>query len=155
MRYLVILAFLLASLLPGPATAAVAADCQFELGFAALRAAIPDRVGECLGDVDYDDLGDARQATTAWHGQGGLLYWRQADNWTGFTDGYQTWVVGPRGVEQRLNTERFTGNRTGCWRHCATPSTPCRSASTLRTRKRQRPFGSAMAPSRTPRSASA
>ena len=32
---------------------------------------------------------------------------RKADNWTAFTDGYRTWINGPNGLEQRLNTERF------------------------------------------------
>ena len=38
---------------------------------------------------------------------GGLLVWRKADNWTAFTDGYRTWINGPNGLVQRLNTERF------------------------------------------------
>ncbi len=33
--------------------------------------------------------------------------WRKADNWTAFTDGYRTWINGPNGLEQRLNSERF------------------------------------------------
>jgi len=34
--------------------------------------------------------------------------WRRADNWTAFTDGYRTWLNGPRGVQLRLNVERYT-----------------------------------------------
>ena len=37
----------------------------------------------------------------------GLLVWRKADNHTAFTDGYRTWVDGPKGVQKRLNTQRF------------------------------------------------
>jgi hypothetical protein len=36
-----------------------------------------------------------------------LLVWRKADNWTAFTDGYRTWLNGPQGLQQRLNTELF------------------------------------------------
>ena len=50
----------------------------------------------------YNAIGDSNQQTT-----GGLLAWRKADNWTAFTDGYRTWINGPNGLEQRLNTERF------------------------------------------------
>lgn len=103
---LVLLLLTLGSHAEAPAPAA-SADCRFALGFAALRQTIPEEVGDCLADVRYDDTGDALQATTAWHGQGGLLYWRKADNWTGFTDGYQTWTAGPNGIEQRLNVVRF------------------------------------------------
>ncbi len=47
--------------------------------------------------------GDALQHTT-----NGLLVWRKSDNWTAFTDGSQTWVNGPLGLQQRLNTQRFS-----------------------------------------------
>jgi hypothetical protein len=89
------------------AAPAQAGDCHFVLGFAALHDAIPDVVGDCLVDLHYDAQGNARQETSAWHGKGGLLFWRRADNWTGFTDGYRTWVFGGQGVQQRLNRERF------------------------------------------------
>ena len=54
------------------------------------------------GNEHYNAIGDSNQQTT-----GGLLAWRKADNWTAFTDGYRTWINGPNGLEQRLNTERF------------------------------------------------
>ena len=80
-----------------------AADCEFVLGFATIRDLIGhDIVGECLENEHHNDSGDGVQQTT-----GGLLVWRQADNWTAFTDGYRTWINGPNGLEQRLNTERF------------------------------------------------
>lgn len=80
-----------------------AADCRFVLGFAALRAAVGSAiVGDCLEDEHHGANGDALQHTT-----GGLLVWRKADNYTAFTDGYRTWVMGPFGLQRRLNTERF------------------------------------------------
>ena len=95
-----VLCFLLA--LMGASTVA-AADCQFVLGFNTLRDLIGhDIVGECLENEHYNEIGDSVQQTT-----GGLMAWRKADNWTAFTDGYRTWVNGPNGLQQRLNTERF------------------------------------------------
>lgn len=78
-------------------------DCQFVLGFEALQAAIPDAVGDCVENEHHDPRDQiTRQETT-----GGILLWRKASNWTGFTNGYQTWVSGPQGVQQRLSIERF------------------------------------------------
>ena len=94
-------------LLALPATTA-AAECQFILGFATLKALIdaaegPDKVGDCLENQRFNpENGDALQQTT-----GGLLVWRKADNWTAFTDGYRTWINGPYGLQARLNTEQF------------------------------------------------
>ncbi len=74
------------------------------LGFKVLRDLIGHEiVGECLDNEHYNDIGDSNQHTTT----GGLLAWRKADNWTAFTDGYRTWINGPNGLVQRLNTERF------------------------------------------------
>ena len=61
-----------------------------------------DIVGQCLENEHYNTIGDSVQQTT-----GGLLVWRKADNWTAFTDGYRTWINGPNGLQQRLNTQRF------------------------------------------------
>jgi glucose/arabinose dehydrogenase len=78
-------------------------DCRFQLGFAALRAQIPEIVGQCLEDEHHNpENGDALQRTT-----GGLLVWRKSDNFTAFTDGHRTWVAGPYGLQTRLNAERF------------------------------------------------
>ncbi len=88
--------------------ATTAAECQFILGFATLKALIdaaegPDKVGDCLENQRFNpENGDALQQTT-----GGLLVWRKADNWTAFTDGYRTWINGPYGLQARLNTETF------------------------------------------------
>ncbi len=87
-----------------------AADCQFVLGFAALHDRIPAVVGQCTGNEYHDGVGNGYQNTV-----NGTLAWRKADNWTAFTNGYQTWVSGPYGVRQRLNTQRFPweANREG------------------------------------------
>lgn len=86
-----------------PVTPASAASCRFQLGFAALAATLPAQVGACLDEETHDAVsGDAVQ-----HTAGGLLAWRKADNWTAFTNGYLTWVNGPRGVVRRLNSQRF------------------------------------------------
>jgi hypothetical protein len=80
-----------------------AASCQFLLGFAALHDQLPGVVGACAGDEQHNgDNGDALQPTV-----NGLLVWRKADNWTAFTNGYQTWINGPLGIQQRLNAQRF------------------------------------------------
>jgi hypothetical protein len=95
-----------ASLLPGSPPLAHAQEhpaCAFVLGFAALRDLLPAQVGVCREDQQTNiENGDAYQRTA-----GGLLVWRKADNWTAFTDGYRTWLNGPNGLQQRLNTERF------------------------------------------------
>jgi len=89
--------------LPTAAWPASAADCKFVLGFKALYDLIPDLAGNCTASQRYNSLnGDALQETTK-----GLLVWRKADNFTAFTDGYRSWVNGPNGLQQRLNTERF------------------------------------------------
>ena len=89
---------------PEPSTPATSpSGCQFVLGFAALDADLPLQVGQCVDDESHAANGDALQHTT-----GGMLVWRKADNWTAFTDGYHTWVNGPRGIAERLNTQRFS-----------------------------------------------
>ena len=80
-----------------------AAGCRFVLGFGALHDLIPSTIGACLDDEQHSpETGDALQHTIH-----GLLVWRKADNFTAFTDGYRTWVRGPLGVQQRLNSQRF------------------------------------------------
>ena len=109
MRGIAVVILLAATLLPfaGPAPASAAPPCEFVLGFKALHDLIPDVVGDCkTNEYHNPDSGDGLQLTT-----GGLLVWRKADNWTAFTDGYRTWIVGPLGLQQRLNTERFAWER--------------------------------------------
>jgi hypothetical protein len=73
------------------------------LGFATMHDLLSQPVGQCLEDEHHNAVnGDGLQATA-----GGLLVWRKADNWTAFTDGYRTWVNGPNGMQQRLNSQRF------------------------------------------------
>ena len=80
-----------------------AQDCVFQLGFKTLHEAIPDIVGDCLEDERHD----LENGTTVQHTTNGRLIWRKADNWTAFTDGERTWINGPEGLQQRLNSERF------------------------------------------------
>jgi hypothetical protein len=81
------------------------------LGFADLHNLLPNIVGSCVDDEQHNPVnGDALQQTT-----GGLLVWRKSDNWTAFTDGSQSWVNGPLGLQQRSNNQRFwwEGNPEG------------------------------------------
>jgi len=97
-----VVTFLLASALQSPAPAE-AAGCQFTLGFATLHRLIPMIVGNCLTDEIHNPTnGDGLQMTTD-----GLLVWRKADNFTAFTNGIQTWVNGPFGLQVRSNNARF------------------------------------------------
>jgi hypothetical protein len=99
-----------AALLLVPAGAKAAAlpapPCAFILGFKLLHDAIPQTVGACLANQFYAVNGDAQQGTS-----NGLLVWRKSDNFTAFTDGYRSWVNGPYGIQQRLNSQRFS------WEH--------------------------------------
>ncbi len=82
---------------------AVQADCEFVLGFGALQAMAPSTVGECVDNEQHDPSdGMTRQLTSS-----GVLLWDKATNWTGFTDGYRTWVIGPTGLQDRLSIDRF------------------------------------------------
>jgi len=89
---------------PATASAQVAGNvCRFVLGFGALQSAIPLVVGDCVTEEQHNPQnGDALQQTT-----NGLLVWRKVDDFTAFTDGFHSWVQGPFGVQERLNTERF------------------------------------------------
>jgi len=101
--YRVIVALTLILCLIPQATPSFAADCRFQLGFATLAGLLPQQVGACLDDEGHNPVnGDGLQHTV-----NGLLVWRKADNWTAFTDGYRTWINGPDGIQQRLNTMRF------------------------------------------------
>ena len=92
---------LLVGLWPGvPARAQE--GCQYVLGFLALYQQIPDVMGPCVSNETPAPNGDSLQQTA-----NGLAVYRAADNWTAFTDGFRTWINGPFGVQQRLNTERF------------------------------------------------
>jgi hypothetical protein len=98
------IALLVAMLAAGlPAVPAQAQNCQFVLGFATLHSLIPPIVGSCVTNEQHNPAnGDGLQLTT-----NGLLVWRKSDNFTAFTDGYHTWVNGPFGLQERLNSQRF------------------------------------------------
>jgi hypothetical protein len=92
-------------------TAAQTSACSFVLGFAALDDLIPDLVGNCVTNESFNPVhGDSSQLTT-----NGLLVWRKSDNFTAFTNGSQTWVNGPLGLQQRADKQRFwwEGNPDG------------------------------------------
>ena len=96
-------AVLVLGLLLPPARTARAAACQYVLGFASLHAQLPGIVGPCADNEHFNAAnGDTLQDTA-----NGLLVWRKADNHTAFTNGSETWVNGPYGVETRSNGERF------------------------------------------------
>ena len=81
-----------------------AAGCHFVLGFKTLHHQIASVVGACVGDEQHNPVnGDALQKT-----KNGLLVWRKADNQVAFTNGYSTILDGPHGLEQRLNSQRFS-----------------------------------------------
>src|SRR5579884_3903034 len=82
--------------------AAAAPNCQFILGFKTLHDMASSTVGSCVSDQAFNGNGDAQQVTT-----NGMMVWRKADNFTAFTDGFRSWVNGPFGVQERLNTQRF------------------------------------------------
>lgn len=105
---LTLLAFLCVALVPmlaAPAPA-LAANCEFVLGFQTVHNLIPNIVGVCAESEHFNPAnGDSLQQTTMPNGQLGLLVWRKADNWTAFTDGYHTWINGPNGIQERLNAQ--------------------------------------------------
>jgi hypothetical protein len=120
MRRVIAAIVLVVLALAGSGPASAQAPCQFVLGFAALRAMIPTQVGTCLEDQQTNvQNGDSFQRTT-----GGMLVWRKADNWTAFTDGYRTWLNGPLGLQQRLNTDLFSWEGVTAGGAAAVPDAP-------------------------------
>lgn len=88
---------------PKVASPPSSSPCRFVLGFQTLHDRLAARVGDCRDNEHYLPAGNiAVQHTT-----GGLLVWRKADNGVAFTDGAQTWVLGPHGLQQRPNSRRF------------------------------------------------
>lgn len=102
MRSRLTASMLMVTLLFSAEPAHAQATCQFVMGFATLRDLVGSTVGQCLDNQHFAPNGNAEQQTT-----GGLLVWRKADNWTAFTDGYRTWINGPLGLQQRLNSQTF------------------------------------------------
>lgn len=64
---------------------------------------MPARVGVCLDNEQFR----ASRAESVQHTSAGLLVWRKVDNGTAFTDGSQTWLLGPHGLQVRPNDRRF------------------------------------------------
>ena len=99
----IVLALTLYGSVPGSVAAQTPSSCQYILGFQTLHDLVSATVGTCVDNQTFAANGDAQQ-----HSVNGLLAWRKADNWTAFTDGYRTWVNGPNGIQQRLNTQRYS-----------------------------------------------
>lgn len=86
-----------------------ATACRFVHGFQTLHTLLLAQIGACQDDERYlPASGEAIQ-----HTSGGLLVWRKADNGTAFTDGAQTWLLGPHGLQQRPNNQRFAWEANG------------------------------------------
>lgn len=72
-------------------------------GFQSIAMNLPlSMVGKALGPETPLANGDVIQLT-----ENGAMFWRKADNWTAYTDGSRTWVMGPYGLQERGNNERF------------------------------------------------
>lgn len=116
---LVLAAVVAAGAGPLPPLHAAVYDCEYRGGFKTLHDLIPDVVGDCLENERHDPTtGDGLQWTAH-----GILLWRKADNWTAFTDGPTTWVLGPDGVQSRPSSARFPWEG-GAGGLPATPETP-------------------------------
>ena len=96
---------------PPPVATEGARGCRFTLLFRDFRAAMPDVVGECTENERLAPNGDVEQRTT-----NGMLVQRRSDGYIAFTDGQQTWVRGPNGLEERPNGQRLP------WEGLAPPS---------------------------------
>ena len=83
--------------------AGIVPACGFSPGFKGLHDMIPDVVGPCIENERIDPSG----ANSSQRTNNGLLVWRKSGNWTAFTNGPRSWVLGPFGLQQRASTERF------------------------------------------------
>ena len=75
---------------------------RFELGFKTLAAMIPRFSGQPVESEHPTTNGNVLQRTTT-----GLMVWKKANNWTGFTDGAMTWINSPFGLLERPNDQQF------------------------------------------------
>ena len=81
----------------------LAAQCEIRPRFRVLAEALPELIGNCVAPEALNgETGDIEQPV-----DGGVLVLRSADNTPVFTDGWQSWVAGPNGIETRLNSERL------------------------------------------------
>lgn len=103
-RVALALAVLLLVSMSGPASVTVqASHCETVAAFTELRAAIgAEVVGACQEGARTDDDGNVRQRTTR-----GELIVRASDGRAAFTDGNDSWVVGPNGPRRRPNDQYF------------------------------------------------
>jgi len=89
--------------LSGSIPTGLAAQCEIRPRFRVLAEALPELIGNCVASEALNgETGDIEQPV-----DGGVLVLRSADNTPVFTDGWQTWVAGPNGIETRLNSERL------------------------------------------------
>ena len=81
----------------------LAAQCEIRPRFRVLAEALPELIGNCVASEALNgETGDIEQPV-----DGGVLVLRSADSTPVFTDGWQSWVAGPNGIETRLNSERL------------------------------------------------
>ena len=105
------------------------AGCEFRFGFKEIRDRLSGIVGECIENERIDlASGDTVQRTTT-----GQLTWRVSDNVPAFTDGHRTWLIGPFGLQDRLNNERFA------WEPPAPDTNTIRATQPTRNRRIDRP----------------
>lgn len=95
MRWLAFVGLVLALL---PAGVGAQAACRFENGFATLAGLLPYAVGQCTtGEhVEAEYPGWVVQRSTT-----GMMFWRESDGWTGFTDGNWNWRLEANGTVSR------------------------------------------------------
>jgi phosphohistidine phosphatase SixA len=87
-----------------PPVAAQPPDCEFTLGFAAMRDLLgATTVGNCVENERFlAGNGNSEQRTT-----NGVLSFSALDGFVRFRDRDLTWIVGPEGLVQRPNNVRF------------------------------------------------
>ena len=79
-----------------------AATCQVAPVFQTLYHDLGKTAGSCSGGEVVRVDGDIVQPVA-----GGLLAWRKTDSVPAFTNGRQTWLLGPNGLQKRANAARF------------------------------------------------
>jgi hypothetical protein len=89
----------------------MAEEIRFVLGFEVLAKMLEEELGKLIPleneHPDIENPANQIQPVQLPSGAVGLMVWRSADNWTAFTNGYETWINGPEGLQKRLNTDRF------------------------------------------------
>jgi hypothetical protein len=102
-RIVLVVAIMLLSATTGMGVPAYADHCHLLSTFEELRQQInPKLVGVCIEGARTADDGGVHQRTTR-----GEFVWRASDGRTAFTDGNDTWLVGPDGPQRRPNSDRF------------------------------------------------